>query len=111
MARVLTCRQFKELCKKHEPLYVGDEYKDKKHWRVFAFSNIEGEYHELAKRSIDKKELKQIDIMDRDNFNAKLMLKYLETPPCKPSYIDIESWLIEACHYIIRAKARHNDVG
>ena len=43
----MTNKEFNELKKQYEPIYIADEYKDNKHWVVWAFKEVEGEYSEL----------------------------------------------------------------
>jgi hypothetical protein len=43
----LTKKQFDELCKTHEPIYIGNETDGKHDWSIWNFEGIEGEYHQL----------------------------------------------------------------
>ncbi len=46
----LTLKQFNQLCKKHEPVYCADEFsKEGKHWSVWRFQGVSGEYKQLEK--------------------------------------------------------------
>jgi hypothetical protein len=51
----LTRKQFNELSKKYEPLYIADETDTNGNfWEVFGFAEVEGEYHKLVKRETQK---------------------------------------------------------
>jgi hypothetical protein len=59
MVKNLTRKQFNELCKIHEPIYIADEYKGKKHWSVFGFEGIKGEYHQSDRDALSQFEKEQ----------------------------------------------------
>jgi len=48
----ITKKEYIELCKKYEPIYIADEVNDKGNsWRVYRFNEVDGEYHERVKQN------------------------------------------------------------
>jgi hypothetical protein len=48
--KTLTRKQFNELSKQYEALYIADEKRGNTYWEVWGFAEIEGEYHKLVKK-------------------------------------------------------------